>query len=475
MNENLGRLPKEPVDRLTRPLTQFLRVEALSGAVLLLFTAIAVAAANSPWSSTFLELWEIRVGIQIGPADFSRSLQHWITDALMTFLFFLVALELKRELVLGELRNPRTAALSLAAAVGGMVAPAGLYLLLVRSGPGARGWGTVMATDTAFVIGCLAVLGTRIPLSLRLFLLSLAIFDDIGAILVVAFGYGGQIDWFALSLAAGGLGAVVALARLGVRSVPFYFLIGSLVWLALDASGIHPTIAGVALGLLTPAGRWISGSRLRAILNRVRAFPFGAGGDSDSDSEDRRDLQRAGVAAREAMSPVERLELSLHPWVAFVVMPLFALANAGVSLTPADLDLRLAAAVFAGFAFGKPFGMFLFSVLAVRFGVAVRPPDLPWSLIAAGGLLTGIGFTMALFIAELAFAAGLLNSVKLAILAASIVSGASGLLALFWLTSRNPQGDSTSSDFDRLWSLDRMWSSVRTHWRPQRAAAAKRG
>jgi NhaA family Na+:H+ antiporter len=442
MSESLSRLPKEAVDRFTKPFAQFLRIEAAAGAVLLVCAVSAVAVSNSSWSNPFLAFWEMPIGVRLGAVEFSRSLRHWINDGLVTFLFFIVALELKRELVLGELRNPHMAALSLAAAIGGMVAPASLYLLLVPSGPGEHGWGTVMATDTAFVIGCLAVLGSRVPLSLRLFLLSLAIFDDIGAILVVAIGYGGALNWSALALAALGLGMVGALARLGVRSVPTYFMIGGLIWLALDASGVHPTLAGVALGLMTPTRRWVSDHRLHAILNRVRPYPPGRSGNVDAD--DRQDLQRAGIATREALSPVERLESALHPWVAFAVMPLFALANAGVPLSTASFDRSIATAVFTGFVLGKPLGVVLFSVLAVRLRLAVRPPSLGWSLLAGGAVLTGIGFTMALFIAELAFGPSLLNSAKLGILGASAVSGTSGLLVLVWLTRRCRVAEFTS-------------------------------
>ncbi len=439
MTETLNQLPQEAADRFTKPFAQFIRIEAAAGAVLLIFAVAAVAVSNSAWSVPFLTFWEMPVGLHLGAVEFSRSLRHWINDGLMTFLFFTVSLELKRELILGELRNPRMAALSLAAAVGGMAVPASLYLLLVRGGPGAHGWGTVMATDTAFVIGCLAVLGSRVPLSLRLFLLSLAIFDDIGAILVVAIGYGSALNWSALALAALGLGMVAALARLGIRSVPAYFMFGCLVWLALDASGVHPTLAGVALGLMTPTRRWVSGNRLHAILNRLRAYPSGGGRSGDAD--DRRDLQRAGIATRESLSPVERLESALHPWVAFAVMPLFALANAGVPVSTATFDRSIATAVFSGFVIGKPLGVVVFSVLAVRLRLAVRPPTLRWSVLAAGGLLTGIGFTMALFIAELAFGTSLVNSAKLGILGSSVVSGTAGLLALIWLTSGKTGGN----------------------------------
>jgi NhaA family Na+:H+ antiporter len=435
MKEDLGRLPKVPMDRFSKPFRQFLRIEAAAGVALLLCIFGALALSNSPWSDPYLAFWEMSVGLQLGEIHFSRSLKHWINDGLMTFFFFVVALELKREVVLGELRDPRMAALSLAGALGGMAVPATLYLMLARGDGAAHGWGTVMATDTAFVIGCLAILGRRIPQSLRLFLLSLAIFDDIGAILVVAIGYGGPLNWWALALAAGGLAIVLALARLGMRSIPVYALMGGLVWFAFDVSGIHPTLAGVALGLMTPARGWVSDNRLRAILDHVVANP--PGDHWAGDSKERNDLRRAGVAIKEALSPVERLEIVLHPWVALIFMPLFALANAGVEIRSVDLEGTVPAAVFIGFVIGKPLGVLLFSFLAVRLRLALRPPSLNWPLVAAGGLLTGMGFTMALFIAELAFSPAHLNAAKLGIFGASVVSGAFGLLVLTCLTSRS--------------------------------------
>lgn len=435
MNGILAHLPNEPADLFTRPLARFLRIEALAGAVLLLCMVVALVLSNTAWSTQFFGFWETRVGFTFGGIGFSRSLKHWINDGLMTLFFFVVALELKRELVLGELRDPRRAALPVAAALGGMIVPAGLFLLLLGDAPGASGWGTVMSTDTAFVIGCLAVLGTRLPHSLRLFLLSLAIFDDVGAILVVAIVYGGDLNWIALMLVGLGLAAVAGAARLGIRSIPFYFLIGGLVWLALDASGIHATLSGVILGLMTPARSWVSDSRLHAIFDRVVAHPPGAqwGGNTPA----RHDLRRAGIAAREALSPIEQLERSLHPWVAFTIMPLFALANAGVPFDAIDFAPSLATSILVAFVIGKPSGIILFSLIVVKARLGTRPNDLPWSLLAAGSLLTGIGFTMALFIAELAFDPQLLNSAKLGILVASVVSAAMGFLMLVWLTSRN--------------------------------------
>ncbi|HEX9628276.1 MAG TPA: Na+/H+ antiporter NhaA [Acidiferrobacterales bacterium] len=427
-------LPREFVDRLTRPFARFLRIEAAGGAVLLLFTVAALVLSNSPWAELFETVWVMPAGLQLGSLDFTRSLREWINDGLMTLFFFLVALELKRELVLGELNSPRMAALSIAAALGGMLVPAALYLILQSGQPGQHGWGTVMATDTAFVIGCLALLGSRIPQSLRVFMLSLAIVDDIGAILVVAIGYSIHIAWGALALAALGVAIVRAMALLGIRGTPLYFLVGGFIWLAVDASGIHPTVTGVILGLMTPARRWVSDERLYAILGQVVAHPAGDRGSGDT--KDRRTLQVAEIAARETLSPVERLEVALHPWVVFVIMPLFALANAGFPLSLGGLGSSVTLAVFIGFALGKPIGILTFSWLAVRMGIAIRPPELEWRLLAGGGLLAGIGFTMALFIAHLAFSPDLIDSAKLGIFLASVVSAVAGVALLTWLSRR---------------------------------------
>ena len=421
-------LPREPIDRLTKPFARFLGIEAAAGAVLLFFTLAALLLSNSPWAHPFLSAWETQVGLHIGSLECARSLRDWINDGLMTLFFFLVALELKRELVLGELNNPRMAALSIAGALGGMVVPAALYLMLQWGEPGESGWGTVMATDTAFVIGALALLGSRIPQGLRVFMLSLAIVDDIGAILVVAIGYSSHIAWGSLALAALGIVIVRAMALAGFRGFPVYFLVGGFIWLAVDASGIHATITGVILGMLTPARRWVGDKRLYAILDQVVAHP--AGDDDSGDTKDRQTLQAAETAARETLSPVERLEFALHPWVGFVIMPLFAFANAGLPLSLSDLGNSVTVAVFVGFVLGKPIGIVTFSWLAVRSGIAIRPEDLDWKLLAGGGLLAGIGFTMALFIANLAFSASLVDSAKLGIFLASVVSAVAGLVIL---------------------------------------------
>ncbi|WP_319547900.1 Na+/H+ antiporter NhaA [Desulfogranum marinum] len=428
------RLPKEFVDRLTRPFTRFLRIEAAVGALLLLFTIAALVMANSPWAHMLEAAWEKQIGLKLGSLEFARSFREWINDGLMTLFFFLVALELKRELVLGELKKPRMAALSIAAAIGGMVVPAAIYLTLQTGQPGQNGWGTVMATDTAFVIGCLALLGSRIPQSLRVFMLSLAIVDDIGAILIVAIGYSSHIAWGALMVAGLGVAIVRAMAIFGFRGFPIYFLLGGVIWCAVDASGIHATITGVILGLMTPARRWVDDDRLYAILSQVIAHP--TSGEGSGDTENRQTLQVAEIAARETLSPVERLVIGLHPWVGFIIMPLFAFANAGLPLSLSDLGNSVTIAVFSAFVLGKPIGILVFSWLAVRSHIAARPRDLSWRLIAGGSLLAGIGFTMALFIANMAFGERLLTSAKLGIFLASLFSAAAGLALLAWLPER---------------------------------------
>lgn len=431
----ITRLPRELIDRVRKPFSQFLRIEAAAGAVLLVFTLAALAIANSPWASGFDHFWETSIGVQFGSFQVGRSLREWINDGLMTLFFFLVAVELKRQLTLGELNSLRMAALSIVAAAGGMIVPAAFYLSMQWNLPGEMGWGTVVATDTAFVIGCLALLGARIPHSLRVFMLSLAIADDVGAILVLAVGYSRDLAWGVLALAALGVGIVRILARLGVRGFPLYFVAGIFTWLAFDSSGIHPTITGVILGLMTPVRRWVSEDRLHAILVQVVAHPSDHAGSGPT--PDRHTLQMAEIAARESLSPAERLDIALHPWVAFAIMPIFAFANAGLPLAEGDITDSVTIAVFVGFAFGKPIGILTFCWLALRAGIATRPADLTWGLLMGGSLLAGIGFTMALFIANLAFSSTIINNAKLGILVASAFSAIAGLVVLFAISSRH--------------------------------------
>ncbi len=424
-------LPTGPINRLVEPVSRFLRVESTGGAVLLCATLAALALANSPFSKGFLSWWEIPVGVSVGGFELHHSLKHWINDGLMVIFFFLVGLEIKRELVLGELRDLRVAALPIAAAFGGMVAPAVLYLTLQWGQPGQRGWGIPMATDIAFVVGCLALLGPRVPRSLRVLLLSLAIADDIGAIMVIAVGYSEALQWSALAWGGLGIGLVILLQRVGVRSVPIYVVLGVGVWFGFHQSGVHATIAGVIIGLLTPAKPWVSMTLLTQYVSQLGHF---LEGQSWFDSHKRQSLlQSVQRAARETTSPVERLETTLHPWVSFVILPLFALANAGVPLEASAFTESVALAVVVGLLFGKPVGILLFSWVSVKLRIARLSEGLTWTVLLGGGVLAGIGFTMSLFIAALALNDRLLLSAKVGILTGSAVSAFIGLLLLLWL------------------------------------------
>lgn len=421
----LPALPEKPVDRILHPLTRFLHVEAAGGIVLLACTVAALALANSPLADGFLKLWKTPVGFQVGSFTAVHSLRHWINDGLMVIFFFVIGLEVKRELVLGELRELHRAALPIAAALGGMIAPAAVYLALQWGGEGLRGWGIPMATDIAFVVGCLALLGSRVPYGLRIMLLSLAIVDDIGAILVIAIGYTETIHLAALALGAVGIGLIVGLMKAGVRNVGLYTVLGTFVWLAFHESGVHATIAGVILGLITPAGSWVSRGLLGEIIDKAgRVF---RGGSDEAAGDHYSMLRHVEEASREAISPLERLETSLHPWVGFAIMPLFALANAGVPVRLSGLAAPVSVAVMAGLVLGKPLGIVAVSWLAVRLGVARLPDGVGWGVMAAAGCLAGIGFTMALFIAGLALSGPLLDVAKMGVLFGSVISAAVGM------------------------------------------------
>lgn len=421
-------LPSEPVDRLTGPLGKFLHIEAASGIVLLVFALTALILANSPWSESFLAFWKIPIGFSAGDYQVSHSLRHWINDGLMTIFFFVVGLEVKRELVVGELRSLRQATLPVAAAIGGMVVPAAFYLMLQPSGDGARGWGIPMATDIAFLVGCVALLGRGVPKQLRVMLLSIAIVDDIGAILVIAIGYTDSLNLVALGIGGGGIIAVTLASRMGVRSIPIYGLLGVGIWYAFHESGIHATLAGVILGLQTPARSWVSQGRIGQIMEKTGHLLSGDG--FKTDAELRQLLQTLEIGSREAVSPLLRLETMLHPWVGFVIMPIFAFANAGVVFTSGALTTSVAMAVMAGLVLGKPVGIVLFSWLAVRSGKAQLPQGVSWLMLTAGGCLAGIGFTMALFIADLALEAPMLDQAKTGILLASGISAVLGMVML---------------------------------------------
>jgi len=420
-------MPQEPIQRLLAPIDRFLHVEAASGFVLLAAALVALALANSPAAEGFLAFWSTPVGFSFGSFELRYSLQHWINDGLMAIFFFVIGLEVKRELVIGELRDLRVASLPIAAALGGMIVPAAIYLALQLGEPGQAGWGIPMATDIAFLVGCLALLGPRIPRGFRVLLLSLAIADDIGAILVIAVGYTEAIHMGALAGGALLLLLILGLQRLGVRSVGLYLVCGIGVWFAFHESGVHATIAGVILGLMTPARAYLSETFFGNMLRRTEEV---LRGEWASLSDRAARAQRLRRATRELVSPLEYLELVLHPWVSFIIMPLFALANAGVPVSFSDFGDPVAIAVAAGLVVGKPLGILLLSWLAIRLGLAALPEGVGWVALLGGGLLAGIGFTMALFIAGLALDGASLDAAKVGILAASAVAAVLGMVVL---------------------------------------------
>ncbi|WP_417389102.1 Na+/H+ antiporter NhaA [Gimesia sp.] len=427
--EQILYLPQEPVQRLLKPLIRFLHVEAASGIFLALCALLALLMANSPWSSDYLAIWKLPMGISIGDFQLVHSLKHWINDGLMAIFFFVIGLEVKREIVVGELRELRRAALPISAALGGMLVPAGLYFALQVGQPGQNGWGVPMATDIAFVVGCMAILGSRVPAALRVLLLSLAIVDDIGAILVIAIGYTDTIHLSWLFTGLSGIGVVFFMQRIGVRSMLLYTLLGFLIWVGFHQSGIHATIAGVVIGLMTPARPYLKNNVAVELFAGASRLLHGDSWENELHRPEK--VITYQRVSRETISPVEYLIYLLHPWVAFLIMPVFALANAGVAFQMADVATSTAMAVIIGLLLGKPLGILLFSWLAVKSGIAQLPTSVNWKQLTAGGFLAGIGFTMALFIAGLAFKdESLLRTVKVGVLLGSFLSAVVGMSIL---------------------------------------------
>ncbi|WP_372725257.1 Na+/H+ antiporter NhaA [Novipirellula sp.] len=423
-------LPEQPIDRFVRPVARFLHIEAASGVLLMLCTAFAIIMANSVWADSYLRFWKTELGVSFGSLHFQHSLRHIINDGLMAIFFFVIGLEVKRELVHGALSDLRRATLPIAAAIGGMVVPAGIYLALQYDQPAARGWGIPMATDIAFVVGFLALLGSRVPNNLRVLLLSLAIVDDIGAIIVIAIGYTHQLDGRFLMLAAIGVGIVHLFSRLGVRRFPPYIIAGLLAWLAFHESGVHATLTGVILGLMTPAKATIVPDHFHQYLMKTgEAFRGEVWQTVNQRAQKVREVQRL---TRETVSPLEYLETILHPWSSYFIIPIFAMANAGVAMQLSNIEDPVAIAVMLGLVVGKPLGVLLFCVLAVQIGWARLPSGVSWRILIASSFLTGIGFTMALFIDGLAFGEEGLDTAKTGIMVGSAISAVLGMTLLMW-------------------------------------------
>jgi len=421
-----------------RPLQEFLQTST-AGAILL-FGAVVVALlwANSPWKDAYDRLWLTRVSVGVGSWALDEVLRFWIDDGLMALFFLLVGLEIKREVVSGELRDRRAAMLPALAAVGGMIVPALVYVAVAgRTAPG--GWGVPMATDIAFALGVLTLAAAHAPPSLKSLLLTLAIVDDIGAILVIAVFYSGGVAWPWLAAAVGMAGLVVVCARIRIRATEVYLLLGVVLWYATYRAGVNPTIAGVAMGLLTPAHPFQRPATVSEEAHRIADDTVDDPEPPDADATSWLGLARL---SREAVSPLARVEHALLPWSSFVILPLFALANAGVTLTGGAVAEALtsvvALGIVLGLVVGKPVGVLIASAVGVRSGVGRLGTGIGWGHIGGLGVTAGIGFTMALFVAGLAFEddPARLAYAKVAILAASVIAGAAGYVFLRFLPVR---------------------------------------
>ena len=412
-----------PSRSLPKPIRRFLHTESSGGVVLLIAAAAALAWANSPWSAAYEDFWHTEISLRLGEFSRAMDLRHFVNEALMALFFFVVGLEIKRELVTGELRTWQRAALPAVAAVGGMVVPALLYLAITAGGAGARGWGIPMATDIAFAVGVLALLGSRVPANLKIFLLTLAIVDDIGAILVIAVVYSGDVSLSALAGAAVVLLAMGALRWMRVDWTPVFVILGVVVWLAIYESGVHATIAGVILGLLAPARPLAPNDMARQWAADLRDEPTVA------------ELQAMTTVANASVSVAERLQHAMHPVTSFLIIPVFALANAGVKVDAGSLGTGAARQVFAGvivgLVIGKLAGISLFAWLALRLGVGELPEGVVPRQLAGAAAVAGIGFTVSIFVAGLAFPSPALEgAAKVGVLLASAVASLLGYLIL---------------------------------------------
>jgi NhaA family Na+:H+ antiporter len=426
------------IQPVVEPFQKFIHAESAAGILLMLSTVTALLWANSPWAEAYAAFR--RLPVTLGVSDFvlTEPLVLWINDGLMAMFFFVIGLEIKREVLVGELSSLRQAALPLVAAVGGAILPALLYTAFNMGTAGAKGWGIPMATDIAFSLGILSLLGKQVPLALKVFLVALAIADDLGAVLIIAFFYTSKISWVSLELGGGFLLALIGANVLGIRHPLVYGILGiGGLWLAFFLSGVHPTIAGVLAAFTIPARTRLSGeefiTRGRALLDKFQKA-MEPGGSPLASKTRQNVASRMQEAAGEAGTPLQRLEQALHPWVTAIVLPVFALANAGVTIERdpvATLSHPVALGILAGLIIGKPVGVTVGSWFAIRVGLATMPPGLTWRHILGTGFLAGIGFTMSLFIEGLAFGKTSLDApAKVGILTASTVAGTLGWLLL---------------------------------------------
>lgn len=431
---------QDPIDRLLKPLDRFIRNQSMAGLALFISAAVALVLANSPWREAYHEFWEHSITVGLDTFIFERNLHHLINDGLMAVFFFVVALELKREFLAGELSDPRNAILPLAASVGGMVFPALIFLAINNfQGPETRGWGITMGTDTAFVLGLLALLGKRVPPAIKALFITVAVTDDIASVTVIALFYTSDISMMNLGIGAAFMVVLVAMNLLGVRSITAYGVIGiGGLWTAFMLSGVHATVAGVLAALTIPVNTKM---KERAYAKKIRELVDAFDRTKDTAAvtitrEQAHIITKVKRFSMAAESPLQRLEQALHPWVAFLVLPLFALANAGIEF-PDSISGVFASpvtmGVMLGLVLGKPIGLLLMSWTFVKFGWGKLGTGVNWGHMVAISVLSGLGFTMAIFISELAFASEAMRAeAKLGILFASVTAGIVGT----WLFMR---------------------------------------
>ena len=431
-------IAKDPIDLwLVDPIKQFINNASAGGVVLFVAALIALVLSNSPWAHQYHAIWELEISIKIGDLLVEKTLHHWINDGLVAVFFFVVGLELKREVLAGELRELSNAILPISAAVGGTVLPAAIYLLINQSGPSSDGWGIPMATDIAFALGVVYLLGDRVPTSIKVFLTTLAIADDLAAVLIIAFFYTSSIDVTSLLIGIAFLLLLIFSNRVGIRSTLYYAVLGVAgLWFTFLLSGIHPTIAAVLVAFTIPAKQKVTkpifSKRLEGLLRKFRgAKTIEAPVVS---REQLKVVSNIREVSKRAIPPLQRLEHDLHPFVSFLVMPIFALSNAGVTLSGdlwSDFTSPVSIGVFFGLLVGKVFGVSLMVMFMTRLNLAKMPAGITIQHLLGMGFLAAIGFTMSIFITELAFDDVLLiQQAKIAIFAASLVGSIGGFLLL---------------------------------------------
>lgn len=432
-------LKKTPIEKLIAPVNRFIHLEFTSGIILFASVITAIIWANSSFHESYHHLWDLKFSIGLDQYTLNKPLHIWINDGLMALFFFVIGLELKREFMDGELSTLKKASLPMMAAFGGMIVPAMIFFVINKGLDSEHGWGIPMATDIAFALALLAMAGKHIPASLKVFLSALAVADDLGAVLVIAFFYSGNLNFVPLGIAGLFLLLLLAGNRLGIRNTAFYLILGIVVWIGFLLSGVHATIAGVLVAFTIPAATRINENYFSAKLRKLSDdFEQEIPNNSTlTTSGQHQTIQQVKTLTHAAETPLQKIEAGLHPWVAFVIMPLFALANAGIIIGPdffSALINPVSIGVIAGLIIGKFIGVMLFTWLMVKFKFAQLPATANWKHITGIALLAGVGFTMSLFISNLAFKSPLLiDQAKYGILIASVVAGLLGLTLLKYL------------------------------------------